>query len=136
MSGKAITKMSIKVCACVAILLSHIGGAASVYAAQSEMPLPQFFSALKDVPLMQGLSELPEHAVVFDKPEGQIVEVVAYMGTVSRDALVQFYDVALPQFGWSKTTQGVFFRRNEFLAISFERIGEREIVKIMVRPTL
>lgn len=132
MSGKAIIKM----CACAMLLFPYTGEPSPVYAGQGEMPLPQFFSALKDVPLMEGLSELPERAVVFDKPEGQIVEVVAYVGGVSRDALVQFYDAALPQFGWSKTTQGVFFRRNEFLEISFGRIGEQEIVKIMVRPTL
>ncbi|MGH1374892.1 MAG: hypothetical protein ACRBCK_00980 [Alphaproteobacteria bacterium] len=136
---KVINFMSVRFFIYAALSVFIVGGClSSNVSAQVDdgMLAPQFFSVLKDVPLMTGLSELPDRAVSFDKPEGQIVEVVAQMGVLSQDELIAFYDVALPQFGWSKTTQGVFFRRNEFLEISFEQIGGQEIVKVMVRPTL
>jgi len=78
----------------------------------------RFFSAVEDLPVMPGLAERAEATVVFQKPEGRIVELTAE-GTVSRDAVIAFYDRVLPQFGWAREKDGSFRREAERLRLAF-----------------
>ncbi|MSP52217.1 MAG: hypothetical protein EXQ91_07485 [Alphaproteobacteria bacterium] len=59
-----------------------------------------FLEAIEDVPLMATLRELPETAVLFDKPSGRIVDVHA-VGPMKIDDVIAFYRATLPQLGWS-----------------------------------
>ena len=99
-------------------------------------PEPQFFVSAQDVPLMQGLEEIEDEALLFDKPEGRIIESVALMNEVSEKAALDFYGETLPQFGWGEVGSGKFFRKNEFLEISFREIDGDKFIKIMIKPAL
>lgn len=77
-----------------------------------------FLSVIDDVPLMPGLSERADAAVVFDKPEGRIVEAEA-TGRLARADVLKFYAASLPQLGWRARGEGKFLRDREELALSF-----------------
>lgn len=79
---------------------------------------PSFLSVIDDVPLMPGLTERADAAVVFDKPEGRIVETEA-TGRLARAEVLKFYAASLPQLGWSPRAEGRFLRDKEELALSF-----------------
>lgn len=79
---------------------------------------PAFLSVIDDVPLMPGLTERPDAAVVFDKPEGRIIETEA-SGRLARAEVLKFYAASLPQLGWRARAEGRFLRDKEELALSF-----------------
>lgn len=96
-------------------------GAASPLSAQtrpSAGAAAAFLSVIDDVPLMAGLAERRERALVFDKPEGRIVETVAE-GRLTRAQVLNFYAATLPQLGWAVRGDGRFLREGEELALSF-----------------
>ncbi|HLZ67516.1 MAG TPA: hypothetical protein VKQ29_14885 [Aliidongia sp.] len=72
----------------------------------------------EDVPLMPGLSSDDGASLVFDKPQGRIVEAAA-RGAVTRHAVMAFYDESLPQLGWRRAAAGSAGSK------TFERDGER-----------
>lgn len=95
-----------------------------------------FFSSLEDIPLMPGLSELPAQGMVFDKPEGRIVEALALTGGLARKDIVVYYGGTLPQLGWGRVTDTRFFREGEVLEISFTSVPEGQAVRFLIRPVL
>ncbi|MGH1404302.1 MAG: hypothetical protein ACRBDL_08660 [Alphaproteobacteria bacterium] len=107
----------------------------AIYAQDNISEAPKFFSALPDIPLMEGMGELEERVVIYDKPEGRIIEAVAVLNELSRDEVLQFYRMTLPQFGWGVIKDTRFFRRNEFLDISFEDVQGKDAIRILIRPT-
>lgn len=92
------------------------------------------FTALSGVPLMEGLSEVPESLVVFDKAEGRIIQATV-AGNVPRDEAAAFYREALFQLGWEQieATEGeakqtlVFVREGERLSVEFTEGAALEI---------
>lgn len=76
----------------------------------------------EDVPLMPGLSSDDGASLVFDKPQGRIVEAAA-RGPVTRRAVMAFYDESLPQLGWRQTAAKATGGSPD--TKSFERDGER-----------
>jgi hypothetical protein len=78
-----------------------------------------FLAGTEDVPLLKGLSNDPATLVVFDKPEGRIVEVEA-KGAVSRAAVEKFYATSLPQLGWAADGRNVWRREKEQLRLTFK----------------
>jgi hypothetical protein len=60
---------------------------------------PEFVAGTEDVPLMPGLRNQASTLVVFDKPQGRIVEIEA-RGRVTRAAAEKFYAASLPPLGW------------------------------------
>ena len=95
-----------------------------------------FFNALEDVPVAPGMEELVEQTVLFDKPEGRIIESVAYMDDVTQEQALDFYHSVLPQMGWNKVSRTRFFRETEFLDIVFEDHEGKNFMRVMVKPTL
>lgn len=91
-----------------------------------------FVSVAEDIPLMPGLTEKPG-AVVFDKPDGRIVEVDA-AGAVQRQRVEEFYAAALPQLGWARDAQGAFARENERLSLAFTGRDGQLVVHIAIAP--
>ncbi len=110
------------------------GGAFGLDQQSGSAAAPQFFTALQDVPLMPGLRELPELTVIFDKPEGRIIESVAAMDSLVPAAVQGYYETSLPQFGWSRIAEGSFARQNEFLRLTFDHIDGQAFLRIMVTP--
>jgi hypothetical protein len=60
---------------------------------------PGFVAGTEDIPLMPGLRNQESTLVVFDKPQGRIVEIEA-RGKVTRAAAEKFYAASLPPLGW------------------------------------
>jgi hypothetical protein len=72
----------------------------------------------EDVPLMPGLAPTDEAGLIFDKPQGRIVEASA-RGSVSRHAVLAFYQESLPQLGWRLAGERQFLRDGERLSLGF-----------------
>ena len=58
-----------------------------------------FVAGTEDIPLMPGLRNQESTLVVFDKPQGRIVEIEA-RGKVTRASAEKFYAASLPPLGW------------------------------------
>lgn len=101
---------------------------------QTSYQEPQFFTTLNDVPLMPGLQEITEQAVLFDKPGGRIAESTAATEAHNAEAIRNFYDRTLPQLGWSREGANVFTRQDEQLEVNIEESAGYNIVHITVRP--
>ncbi|HJM49982.1 MAG TPA: hypothetical protein QGF63_09040 [Alphaproteobacteria bacterium] len=78
----------------------------------------RFFASLEDLPLMAGLSEVAELGLVYDKPEGRIVEAYA-RGRVAPARVLEFYAETLPQLGWTAQSKSQYRRESETLIIRF-----------------
>jgi hypothetical protein len=81
-----------------------------------------FVAGTEDVPLMQGLVPVEAGAVVFDKPEGRIIEAQA-RGKLERGAVRDFYRSTLPQLGWKALGVNAWRREAEMLRLE---IGGRD----------
>lgn len=82
-----------------------------------------YLSSIDDLPLAHGVVELADGAMIFDKPEGRIVQVTALRGGASTPALIrQFYMNTLPNLGWKNSAQApgslTFTRKGEILRIT------------------
>ncbi len=95
---------------------------------------PQFFSSIPDVPLMDGLTELTDQTLVFDKPEGRIVESVALIDGQAPDSVLRFYNDTLPQLGWARIAELSFRRENEVLKMSVEGNEGKNFLRVNIAP--
>ena len=77
----------------------------------------EFVAGTEDVPLMPGLAPVGDAPLVFDKPEGRIVEAQA-RGKLARAGVRDFYGATLPQLGWSGGAD-VWRREGEVLRLDF-----------------
>jgi len=95
-----------------------------------------FFSAIDDLPLMEGLNEAEGGTMVFDSSSGRIVEALS-TGMVTRQRVIQFYSETLPQLGWLEISPGHFVREYEVLKIEFPAspVGKTLNVLFMLSPT-
>ena len=76
-----------------------------------------FVAGIEDLPLMAGLVEDSAAALVFDKPEGRIVEALA-RGPLERAAVKVFYTATLAELGWRPSGDGGYTREGEALRIT------------------
>ena len=67
---------------------------------------------------MPGLASDDAASLIFDKPQGRIVEAQA-AGKVSRSAVQSFYDATLPQLGWTSAGANAWRREGELLRLDF-----------------
>ena len=77
-----------------------------------------FVPGTEDVPLMRGLAPVAGSSVVFDKPEGRIVEVQA-SGKLTRAAVRGFYEATLPRLGWTAAGADAWRREGEVLRLDY-----------------
>ncbi len=92
-----------------------------------------FFSTLDDLPLMSGLVEIVDEGMVFDKPEGRVVESVA-AGAVPLGAVVAYYEAVLPELGWKRRGNAEFARSGEMLRYHLETAGGTTEIRITIVP--
>ena len=100
---------------CAALLLQVF--AAGIQSATAE---DKFFSAIEDLPLMDGLSEVDGVGVIFDSPSGRIVELLS-IGEVNKNVVSNFYSQTLPQLGWTEIAPNKFSREDEILILEFSQ---------------
>src|SRR6516225_1961715 len=99
-------------------LLRHISFVLVVIASLSAALANGFVAGTEDVPLMPGLAPVPGSSLVFDKPEGRIVEAQA-SGKVTRAAARAFYGASLPQLGWTAAGADAWRREGEVLRLDY-----------------
>lgn len=119
------------------LLLAAIAVLSTSLAAAADRP-GHFLSGVEDLPLMDGLTEQTGSGVVFDKPDGRIVERYA-SGPLSPDSVKAFYAETLPQLGWqAKPAKGPahldFERDGEALDIEFKTVDSEVVVHFSVMP--
>ncbi len=78
----------------------------------------EFVAGTEDVPLMPGLADIAGSSMVFDKPEGRIVEAEA-KGALVRVKVRDFYAATLPQLGWRAAGTDRWQREGEVLSIDY-----------------
>lgn len=94
----------------LATLFLSAGNAAR--AVESAVYLP----GTEDVPLMPGLAPAPDGMLVFDQPQGRIVEVTT-SGPVRRRDVLSFYHESLRELGWAAHGKHDFERAGERLSL-------------------
>jgi hypothetical protein len=92
------------------------------------------FMNLNDIPVMQGMEELPDHTLIFDKPGGRIIESAMVAQNLDRETIESFYDRTLPQLGWIRTDRQTYIRRNEKLSMTIEEEDNYRILFLRVEP--
>jgi len=93
----------------VALLIAALGAA--------PVRAQQFVPGTEDVPLMRELAPVKDSDLVFDKPEGRIIEASA-RGKVTKSAVRSFYASTLPQLGWKASGES-WTRDTETLHLDF-----------------
>jgi hypothetical protein len=78
-----------------------------------------FVAGTEDLPLMPGLDPVRDSGIVFDKPQGRIVEAQA-RGKVTRAAVRRFYEATLPELGWAADGPQSWRREGERLRIDLK----------------
>jgi len=95
------------------------------------------------IPLMDGLIENDEASMLFDSPEGRIINAAA-SGAVSGEKIHDYYRVVLPSLGW-EVRQGVpcegsatyclsAVREEENLTMSIEVTDDKSTVTYSLSP--
>lgn len=83
-----------------------------------------FIEGLEDVPVMEGLTQLPNDAISFGNEESRLVEAILESNTLSFKKVQEFYKSTLPQMGWiyqgKRESTLVFEREGEVIEISEE----------------
>ena len=101
---------------------------------------PVFFTALPDIPVMPGMEEIRDQAYIFDVPEGRIIESLANLNDIDKNAVLAFYDASLPQLGWikepaaSKSAAPLYKREQERLTLDFETLDGQSFLKLRIAP--
>ena len=93
----------------------------------------EFVAGTEDVPLMPGLRPVPNSDVVFDKPEGRIVEA-RVEGALTREKVEAFYAASLPPLGWKPAGRDIWQRDTERLRLDFAGSGSRLAVGFTLSP--
>ena len=92
-----------------------------------------FVTGFEDLPLMPGLVQDQKESVLFDTPQGRIVQASA-IGDVAKDAVLSFYAATLPQLGWEAADQITYYREGEMLRLEFKDIGQALTVRFLSEP--
>lgn len=99
----------------------------------------EYLAEIPDFPIMEGLTELAEARVVFDKPDGRIV-TAALEGSVALANARNFYLTSLGELGWRLTQESGnsaiyrFEREQEILTLRFQAGPDYLTVEIALGP--
>ena len=120
------------------IFLAGAIAACLLFASPALLRAQTFFQQLPDLPLMAGLTELTEAGLLFDKPEGRIVEAFAQSsannGPQAQEVL-RFYEQSLPQLGWQAGQEpNTYFREKEKLVLQIEQRPENLLLHLSLSP--
>ena len=99
----------------------------------SSLAASRFVTGFDDLPLMQGMTEIPDTNVSFDTTAGRIV--IAFVRTsADREKIMTFYQTTLAQLGWRKHNEAGFLREEEVLNFDYLSDGPETIVRFSLVP--
>ncbi len=90
-----------------------------------------YFSGHEDLPLLAGLTQDPESVMVFDTPQGRVVETFAQTSEPAVRVLAAYAE-ALPQMGWTKKAEGRFVRDGETLVFEAVAKGPPTVLRVLL----
>ena len=94
-----------------------------------------FIDVLGDVPLHDAITVDYDSLLIFDKPDGRYVELVAYIADGAGAAEIeQFYSASLPMLGWRNKGRNIYARQNELLKLSFVGGESARFLRFEVSP--
>lgn len=114
---------------CAAALITLTAPAAQAQGSQGE----DYVEGIPDLPLMPGLTAVPESGLVFDKPAGRIVQAFAE-GSMTMQSVIAFYDETLPQLGWQREGAGNYLREGERLKLDLSQDARGVTVQFQLFP--
>ena len=88
-----------------------------------------FVPGFEDLPLMRDLEEGKFETNFFDSPYGRIVESTVIVDVSAQD-IRKFYNLTLPQLGWSQFEENYFLREKEILNLHIEKIKESGLISV------
>lgn len=115
-----------------AVMLSALLVAATP-AGPASAQAPSYLTEVDDLPLAPGLVEDVRAGVVFDKPEGRIVQAVA-AGRAKAAGVRAFYAETLPALGWQHDSAQSWSRGQETLKITVEPRDDGVVVRFAIAP--
>ena len=115
-------------------LLLALALAALAAAPGGALAADAFVAGTEDLPLMPGLALVEGAGVVFDTPQGRIVEAYA-KGGAKRDAVLDFYAATLPQLGWQALSRTAYRREGETLRLELYPEGRSLTVRFYLSPS-
>jgi len=92
-----------------------------------------FVYGFEDLPLMEALSQVAGSSVLFDTPQGRIVQATA-VGPIDKDSVLTFYRTTLPQLGWIMAGDAEFQREGEILKLEFSERDSLLEVRFLIEP--
>lgn len=113
--------------------LGAVGFALSLAVTSGVLAGEGFVAELDDVPLLAGLTEQPGTGLVFDKPDGRLVESYA-SGPLKPAAVMDFYELTLPALGWQHVGELTFLRDGEILRIDMVPDEKQTTVRFVLAP--
>lgn len=126
------TNLGTVILACA--VLAGVTGGPALATGGAAVPANRFFESLYDVPVMPGMAEFPDQALLFDKPDGRIASVAAGSKGADPVKVRAFYDETLAQMGWRKTAQNQYVRGKDRLDMMVERKAGLTIVRFTLSP--
>lgn len=81
-----------------------------------------FSTVIEDLPIMDGMTERADLTLVFDTPEGRIVETTLETAT-GVETVLSYYRRTLTQLGWRPvgTSERLYIREKESLSIDVRK---------------
>lgn len=92
-----------------------------------------FLEDVDDLPLPEGFVEDSGTRMVFDKPEGRIVDTAA-SGTGDANRVLAFYARTLPALGWQARNGNSWRRGDENMELTVAQNGSQVVVRFLVTP--
>jgi hypothetical protein len=94
----------------------------------------EFFSVLPEVPLPPRAAQLNEETIIFDKPGGRYIEVMAAVPDNTPPEVLSYYNRVLPQLGWTSLAGERFARDGEVLRVTSWRADGRTLLRLRLLP--
>ena len=102
-------------------------------AGRDGMATGKFVTGFDDLPLMPGMTEIPDTDVSFDTTAGRIVIAFA-RSPVGPERIKAFYGTALLQLGWREQSEAAYTREGEVLSFDYLSDGPDTIVRFSLLP--
>ena len=79
-----------------------------------------FVLGIDEIPVFQDMENVDDSFILFDSVNGRFVSS-ELIGNVSEKDAKEFYNLVLPNLGWTKKKDGFFVREEEILEISYKK---------------
>lgn len=94
-----------------------------------------FVPGLDGVPVMEGVTIDSDTALIFDHPQGRIVEVQGFTQRAHAEVLA-YYGALLPALGWQEVREGHYRRDAEQLRVMMRDLADGRLLRFRVTPDI